>query len=147
MTFYERFTSLCKQLNVAPSVIASEAGLDKSIVTYWKNHPYATPKFETVLRLAEVLHVNSYVLDESLNFNLGTDITGKLSNGAFVTIDGRTKEAYVTSLGTSKNNPTARIINALSKLNDDGHRKAAEYVEELTDIPKYQRAEEQSEEE
>lgn len=58
MGFYERFISLCSLKKVAPSAVAAKAGFDKSIVSYWKKNSDATPKFDTLIKIAEVLDVS-----------------------------------------------------------------------------------------
>lgn len=48
---------------------------------------------------------------------------------------------YFESIGYSWTKPEEKIISAFSSLNADGQKKAIERVEELTEIPKYQREE------
>lgn len=58
MTFYEIFCSVCKERKISPSAAAHKAGLDKSIVSYWKKNPATIPKYENLLRISKVLSVS-----------------------------------------------------------------------------------------
>ncbi len=57
MSFYEMFVAVCSAKGVAPSAVAAKAGFDKSIVSYWKKHPEADPKLETIKKIAAALNV------------------------------------------------------------------------------------------
>lgn len=67
MTFYEIFCAICKERSISPSAAAHKAGLDKSIVSYWKKNPATIPKYENLLRIAEVLSVSpEYLMGHEL---------------------------------------------------------------------------------
>ena len=67
MTFYEIFCSVCKERNISPSAAAHKAGLDKSIVSYWKKNPETIPKYENLSRISKVLSVSTdYLLGHEL---------------------------------------------------------------------------------
>ena len=54
MSFYDNFVSLCAERQISPSAVAQKAGLDKSIVSYWKKHDNVIPKFENLQKIAAV---------------------------------------------------------------------------------------------
>ncbi len=53
--FYLRFQSLCEEKGRSPTSVVTAAGLSSCSVTAWKNG--ASPKLETIIRLAEQLGV------------------------------------------------------------------------------------------
>lgn len=67
MSFYEIFCAICKERNISPSAVARKAGLNKSIASSWKKNPTIIPKYETLLRIAEVLSVSpEYLMGHEL---------------------------------------------------------------------------------
>ena len=58
MSFYDNFVSLCAERQISPSAVAQKAGLDKSIVSYWKKHDNVIPKFENLQKIAAVFEVS-----------------------------------------------------------------------------------------
>ncbi len=67
MNFYESFVKLCEIRGVAPSAIAGAAGLDKSVVSYWKKHPNAKIKLETFEAIAKAFKVDVNTLFETID--------------------------------------------------------------------------------
>lgn len=121
--FYDRFTALCVQKGVSASFVVQQIGLNKSSATYWKNG--AIPKGNTLQKLADY-------------FDVSTDyLLGNVSE-PFRYLDKRTIRE-IKIIAEDELTPPNRIAVALSKLNEDGQQKAVERVEELTEIPKYQR--------
>lgn len=58
--FYDNFIKLCQIRNVAPSRVAQDIGLNKSIVSYWKRG--AQPKADTLAKIANYFDVPVGVL-------------------------------------------------------------------------------------
>ena len=54
-TFYARFLQLCGEKSRSATNVVTTAGLSSCLVTAWKNG--ASPKLETVMRLADELGV------------------------------------------------------------------------------------------
>ena len=52
MGFYQLFVELCEDSRALRTSVAGAAGLDKSIVSYWKKHPNAKIKLETLKKIA-----------------------------------------------------------------------------------------------
>ncbi len=51
LSFYDRFTALCRQRGESPSRVALNAGLSKSTVTKWKQDPAARPTGAALAKL------------------------------------------------------------------------------------------------
>lgn len=55
MSFYERFTLLCKSKGTSCSSIIAKAGLNTTNLAHWKNG--SAPKLETIRKIAEALEL------------------------------------------------------------------------------------------
>ncbi len=101
---------LARKLSVTPGMIGQyETGKRK-------------PKFETIEKIAAALHVDPYQLIE--------DDPEWVAFPKSAVISGKTGEMIYD---------VAEIIEPYSKLNPAGKRIAVERVQELTEIPKYQK--------
>lgn len=129
--FYDNFIALCKEKGVAPSAVAEEVGLNKSTVSYWKNG--SQPKVDTIFKIADYFGVPAYRLmwadEEPIKFTIPIQ---ELQESI-----GRPLEAAVAVMA---NDRAEKILSAFDQLNDAGQAKAVERVEELTEIPKYQKS-------
>lgn len=56
--FYDRFVELCSVHGVSPSKAAQEAGINKSTVTYWKNHAESKPTGQLAEKLCSYFNVS-----------------------------------------------------------------------------------------
>lgn len=151
--FYNKFILLCNEKGVSPTNVAKAIGISTPNVTYWKNG--SIPKGETLQKLAAYFGI-------SVGSLLGEEkerviIPGRLS---FIEINredakniqykmrAADREAYEIGLkifadaGVDIINvtPRARLDAAFDKLNDDGQQKAVERLEELAEIPRYQKS-------
>ena len=110
--FYDILKKLCKEKNVSPSRAATECGISRSTVTWWKQHK-TSPNSEQISKLANYFGVSiDYLLGkESFRYNpthellqlrelLGQDfqlrvitnvtcVCKELSNGYILVVDGR----------------------------------------------------------
>lgn len=127
--FYDNFLALCKQKNVAPSAVMRAIGLNKSSATYWKKG--SIPSSDTLQKLADYFSV-------TVDFLLGEYGRG-YKKGFELGVYGTDREIYGELMikGYTFSSQEEQIIAALSKLNLNGQQKAAERVEELTEIPRY----------
>ncbi len=57
MIFYERYNKICRQKGTSPSKVATEAGLNKATVTYWKSG--TVPKADAVVNIAKLLNTST----------------------------------------------------------------------------------------
>lgn len=136
--FYDRFIKLCEKKGVSPSTVAKEIGLSNSATTYWKRG--SSPKADTIQKLADYFNV-------SIDYLLGV-----VDENGFLTPEGfgdPEDYEFIKMLGlddpqnrrniNSANSPKALVLAAMDQLNAAGQQKAVERVEELTEIPKYQK--------
>lgn len=54
--FYDVFKQLCKEKNVSPSKAATEMGMNRSAVTFWKNETY-NPSHDSLIKIANYFGV------------------------------------------------------------------------------------------
>lgn len=126
MCFFDRISALCKERGTSPSAVAREIGLNNSSATYWKRG--SIPKGDTLQKLA-------------IYFGVTTDyLLGNVAE-PFFHLDNERIIREINSYSDDDLIPENRISVAMTKLNDDGRRVAADRVEELTEIPRYKAAE------
>lgn len=146
MAFYERFEWLCGEKGVTPSQAAREVGIRQSVVSMWKKRG-STPKGSTLNKLAAYFDVSTdyllgHVLDAS-KFGSATgtpQFSGPRNDPAAKAMDC----VWPSIVPLTPENLAARareqsLVMTFRKLNLLGQQKAMERVEELTEIPKYQR--------
>lgn len=115
--FYDIFEKLCAEKNVTLSAVRAELGIGQSTMASWKSKGL-TPKYETLKKLSEYFGVSIDYLCGKSNLDIMRDHAAECAD-----------------------NPVfARVDKALAKLNYTGQQEAAKRVEELTEIPRYQRA-------
>ena len=56
--FYDILKKLCEEKNISPSKAATECGISRSTVTWWKQHK-TSPNSEQVSKLAEYFGVST----------------------------------------------------------------------------------------
>lgn len=143
MTTGEKIKTARKKAGLTQRELGGKIGVSYQTLAQWEND-LRKPKPETLQRIASALELKWYDLlpDDQKDAGIAADII----KGAGLTIkdkDGNiihqedAGESFVKVFPslTSKE----RIDAALDQLNDMGQQKAVERVEELTEIPKYQR--------
>lgn len=127
MSFYDTFELLCQKKGVTPTGAARDNDISQSVVGMWKKRG-SVPKYETLKKLASYFNVavDDLVTEREHAAAIVEHVKSKVGGKKF---------ERVFPPPTSKE----RIISALDQLNADGQQKAVERVEELTEIPKYQR--------
>lgn len=126
-----RIEQLRKEQRLSQQGLAEKMGVHQTAVSQWESGR-TTPTFETVNDLCSLFDVElGYLLGYSEN------------RGHFHLTDEEQEELGRLTVEEERHeiNAAARISAALERLNNDGHRVAAERVEELTKIPDYQRQE------
>ncbi len=162
MTFYDRFIELCKERQVSPSFVMKEIGLNKSNATFWKKG--SIPKGKTLQKLSDYFGVSVDCLlgvsnewlthahkihdefqDRMLDVGGITRTLEAIINGKYPYIITQTEVDKlinalneVTSYSSNVFSPES-IESTLSKLNEIGKKKVANYAQDLTEIPRYQR--------
>ena len=56
--FLKNFEDVCKSRGIAPSTALIKAGLSNSLYTKWRKNPEAVPNLETLIVIADFLHVS-----------------------------------------------------------------------------------------
>ena len=105
--------------------LANRLGVSASLIGQYENH-VRVPKYETQKKIANALGVDPYVIFNDSQRELF--IEGEAS-----VLMANLKQGY------SFSDCEVKLINAFTLLNEDGQQKAIERVEELTEIPKYQK--------
>ena len=120
-----RIEQLRKEFRLSQRELAEKINVHQTAVSQWETERTA-PSFDALCTMGELFDVTPMYL-------MGTSA----ERGHFPNIDDADSVDTTTPLG--------RISAALDKLNSDGQEKAAERIEELTEIPKYQRTDSQPE--
>lgn len=139
MTFYDCLIDLCKKKGTTPASVARDIGLSNSATTYWKRG--SVPKYETLKKLADYFGIS---VDEltSEKEHAGA-IVDHVKEGLRRSGPLRKRsDAEMHRAGVLQFNSDAdRVAHFFRLLNDEGKEVAADRVEELSEIPKYQHQE------
>lgn len=117
MTTGELIKAARKKAGMTQAQLAEKLGISYVGVSQWEND-LRNPKLDTLQRIAAAL---------------GVPVQDLISDWEAVDKE-EFKRVFIYGEGIKD-----RIDAALDRLNDEGQEKAAERVEELTEIPKYQR--------
>lgn len=118
MSFYENFLRVCKAKNISPSKAAELSGLNKSVVSYWKKG--ASPKFETMQKIADALEV---------------DVSELAQSG----IDEKLEHIMRVSYNSNRLQADEMIFSSSAmELNAEGHKMLTRYLDYLKSVPEYQ---------
>ena len=117
MTTGELIKAARKKAGMTQAQLAEKLGISYVGVSQWEND-LRNPKLDTLQRIASAL---------------GVPVQDLISDWEAVDKE-EFKRVFIYGEGIKD-----RIDAALDRLNDEGQEKAAERVEELTEIPKYQR--------
>lgn len=122
--FAKRLNELLMKNNITQSELARKMGVSKSSVNGWcKGSTY--PRIEKIIELSFIFHVDPSIL-----------ITGEKPN--IITVDA---EKFAQAM-ERKNPPLLnQIAKSFAKLTNEGRQKVADYADDLTKIPQYQRHE------
>ena len=101
-----------KQANLSQKELAEKLNVSASMIGQYEND-LRNPKFETLKKIATALNVDPFSL---MDFDTTSDY-----------------------LCDRINNRAKYLLESFDQLNDEGQCKAVERVEELTEIPKYQK--------
>lgn len=119
-----RIKEIRKRKKLTQKEVAQRCGMADSAIRKYESGTI-TPKFETMDRIAEALEVPVTAL-------MGYEYSGTDSNGN----DIYKPPFHIIAPESPELN---RLINAMDRLNDEGQEVALQRVEELGEIPKYQR--------
>ena len=74
--FYDRFIELCNSRGISPSKAAQEAGMNKSTVTYWKNHAESKPTGQLAEKLCSYFNISMNELYGENQIEKPADVAG-----------------------------------------------------------------------
>lgn len=120
MTTGQLIKAARKKAGVTQEELGKKIGVSGSSMAQWEND-LRNPKLDTLQRIAAAL---------------GVPVQELISDWEAVDKE-EFKDVFIYGKGLTT--PKDRIDAALDRLNDEGQEKAAERVEELTEIPKYQK--------
>ena len=127
--FYDKLVELCNKKGITLTELTRRIGVNKSNVTYWKRG--SEPKSSTLQKIAGALDVSVGELmglyDEP-PMNYWVDDQGNEH------MEPMEPEANPTEVSYKQ-----QINDAFDYLNVKGQQKALERVQELTEIPRYQK--------
>ena len=113
-----------KIAHISQKELGEILGVSASMIGQYEND-LRRPKFETVTKIADALHVNPADLDESLIINLGSSVMFEMPDGESISID--------------SDSPLGAAATILHGLNEDGQKEWIKRGKELTEIPKYRK--------
>lgn len=122
-----RIRELRKENEMTMKQLGEKLGLGESTISQYETGK-REPDIKTLLKISECFHVSvDYLL-------------GHVSEPWFYLDNDRIlREINSYEYDPSQEQIRTLLLDAFNKLNDDGQQKAVERVEELTEIPKYQK--------
>lgn len=153
-----RIKSIRKERKLTQKELANKAGI-ATITLQQYERGVREPKLEQIQKIASALGVSIGEMlaqepmsisgitsglispkDIAEEMNISLDVVmNAIENPESVPLATREKIGAIGELLSFDPPPLARISQSLSKLNREGQEKAAERVEELTEIPRYQK--------
>lgn len=144
MGFYSKFEQLCQSKGITSVRVREELGISQSTMASWKSRGL-TPKYETVKKLADYFGVTVDYLLGTYTKEPGKRVPTDNANDRYPYLLNKKLEGSIT-LEESKELATLDRLNKIAghfeTLTEEGQQKAVERVEELTEIPKYQKKDE-----
>lgn len=134
MTTGERIRIARKNAGLTQKQLGEKLNLSYQTIAQWENN-LRNPKLETLRKIANELNcpiTDLLTEDEIPIVRLGYDVGYTLGKREWI-------EYLEKYLGYTFSDAEQKIVDLLEKLNEEGQNKAAERVEELTEIPKYQK--------
>ena len=134
MTTGERIRIARKTAGLTQKQLGEKLNISYQTIAQWENN-LRNPKLETLRKIANELNcpiTNLLTEDEIPIVRLGYDVGYKFGKREWI-------EYLEKYLGYTFSDAEQKIVDLLEKLNAEGQQKAVERVEELTEIPKYQK--------
>lgn len=132
MTTGEKIKEARKKAGMTQAELGALLGVSGSMIGQWEND-FRHPKLETRAKIADALGIKDFELASihKPNKNHRCELEKMMGK----------EEGYLDKMSLRRDWPInqQRLVNAFDLLNDAGQQKAVERVEELTEIPKYQR--------
>lgn len=135
MTTGDLIRSARKKANLTQAELAQKLGIPFQSISQWERN-IRKPKLVTLRRIAAELNcpiTDLLTTDDKSIVKLGFDTGYKIGGDEWI-------DYLKKWLGYSFSGTEQEIVFLLAQLNAEGQKKAIERVEELTEIPKYQKA-------
>ena len=121
----ENIKRIRKEKGITQKQLASASGLSVTSIQYYECGKFK-PKIEQVERLASAMGIAPYEL-------MGADYWDSTLNVQQIA----NEAAALDSIGSAYGEQVISVLTDFLSLNDTGRRKAAEYIADLTEQPKY----------
>ena len=134
MTTGERIRAARKNAGLTQKQLGKRLNISYQTVAQWENG-LRNPKFETLCKIAQAVNcpiADLFAEDDIPFVRIGYETGRQIGRKEWI-------EYLEKMLGYSFSDAEQEIVNLLAKLNPEGQAKAVERVEELTEIPKYQK--------
>lgn len=124
----DRIKAARKKAGLTQAQLGEKLGISYQTIAQWENN-LRNPKMDTILRIEQALGCQPGELLPDWAIKTLVDFAGESIAGA----------ARYNLIMTGDAQHNERLLNAYALLNEEGQQKAVERVEELTEIPKYQK--------
>lgn len=139
MTIGSKIRDTRKKAGLTQAKLGKRLGVSYQTVAQWEND-LRNPKFTTLQRIADALQVEvSVFLPKEFIDSLGIRPEEELFVGPDNNFYSRPRNADKAAKSGEENPWELKLLEAFEKLSLDGQIIAVERVEELTEIPKYQK--------
>lgn len=125
----ERIKAARKKAGLTQAQLGEKLGISYQTIAQWENN-LRNPKLDTISKIEQALDCQPGELLPDWVIKTLIDVTGE-------TLVGATRYNSIITQGMSHDD---RLWNAYASLNEEGKQKAIERVEELAEIPKYQKS-------
>ncbi len=140
MTTGERIKVARKNAGLTQKLLGEKLGVSYQTIAQWENG-LRNPKFETLRKISKEINcpITDLLTADDIPFvRIGYEAGHEIGRKEWI-------EYLEKMLGYSFSDTEQEIANLLAKLNDEGQQKAVERIEELTELPKYRKLPESSE--
>jgi transcriptional regulator with XRE-family HTH domain len=160
--FYDIFAELCEEMNVTPAMVRKDLGISQSTMASWKSRGLS-PSAGTLIQISEYFGTTpAYLLGnrlarypdcapskhKSITVNVTPDaefaeLQKKLDNDTITQEElRRYKDILIQGIDNAHKYISGykkQLGSLMDMLTEEGQEKAVERVQELTEIPRYQR--------
>lgn len=143
MTTGQRIKAAREKAGMTQADLAKKLGIPYQSIGQWERD-IRNPKKETLQRIAaalgvSILELRDPTLKEAINMSIETALKPSEMPSHLETVIAEYIQESIADESNGRGENKQRIYKALKMLNDEGVQKASERIEELTEIPRYQR--------
>ena len=124
-----------KAAKITQESLAREIGVTKAAISRYESG-LREPSLDQLIKIADTLQVSTFDLigkTATAAYEMGVDNITKLHDH----LDNIASDIW-RSYGYTGSETESKLIQAFSKLNEEGQRKAVERIQELVEVPRYQ---------